>query len=581
MSTLLRSLGVELVVHVAQALALGWGAAQLMRRLHLHWTWSLAAIGIIAVLPGLFGRWALLLSLASLCAALSGRSAHDADLRAGGDLGRTAAERYSPLDAIAALWRIVSLRIRASEAARARRQSAAAAASSSSKSSLSASEVAAANSRLVGRSATMWCRNGRLAVGCTRSRRTVSIPFADSSGGRHTLVVGATGKGKTVSETWIAARAVEAGLGAIVVDPKGDTRMREQLRLAAETAGRPFLEWTPSGPMIYNPFASGSPTSIADRALAGERFTEPHYLRQAQRYLGHVAGVLRTAGETVSLRTLVECLDPSRLEALVRMLPDDQASATYEYLDGLTARQREGLTGVRDRLAIMADSDAGQWLDPASGEAPVFDVLGAVRERAVAFFSLQADRWPLLAQMLGAAILQDLLAAASVLQSSPIPTVVVFDELSSLQPERLADVCAKARGAGFNLVLGTQELSDLRLPGREHLLEQVLGTLSSVIAHCQVVPDSIELLARVGGSCGAWSGSQRSDGQWTSTRTSQTVLDPEQLRGLPAGWAAVIELGEHAGARIARIFPSLDVIHAKGATPCPTRTSTASSSSGD
>jgi Type IV secretion-system coupling protein DNA-binding domain len=412
-------------------------------------------------------------------------------------------------------------------------------------------------------------------------RETVVIPFADMSGGRHTLVVGATGKGKTVTETWIAARAVEAGLGAIVVDPKGDPRMREQLRLAAEKAGRPFREWTPSGPSVYNPFASGSPTSIADRALAGERFTEPHYLRQAQRYLGHVAGVLRAAGETVSLRALVEHLDPARLESLARTLPEERASATYEYLDALTGRQREGLTGVRDRLAIMADSDAGQWLDPGSSDAPAFDLLAAVRERAVAFFSLQADRWPLLAQMLGAAIVQDLLAAAATLQGSPIPTVVVLDELSSLQPERLADVCAKARGAGFNVMLGTQELSDLRLPGRERLLEQVLGTLSSVIAHCQVVPDSIELLTRAGGARGAWSGSRRSDGQWTSTRTSEPVLDPEQLRSLPAGWAAVIELGEHAGARIARIFSSSDSTHEKGATPCPTPTSTASSSSGD
>jgi len=32
---------------------------------------------------------------------------------------------------------------------------------------------------------------------------------------------------------------------------------------------------------------TGSETEIADKALSGETFTEPHYLRQAQRYLGH------------------------------------------------------------------------------------------------------------------------------------------------------------------------------------------------------------------------------------------------------------------------------------------------------
>jgi helicase HerA-like protein/type IV secretory system conjugative DNA transfer VirD4/TraG family protein len=545
-SALLRSLGVDLVAHVAQALALGWGIAQLMRRFHLHWTWSLVLLGVIVVLPGLFGSWALVLALASLCAALSGRSAHDADLRTGGDLGRIAAERYSPLDAVAALWRMVSLKLRARQAAAAQAPNVQA----------PAGPAAVTGSPSRDPQASFWHRNGRLAVGRTRTGKVLGIPFADSTGGRHALVVGATGKGKTVTETWIATRAVEAGLGAIVIDPKGDPRMREQLRLAAQAAGRPFVEWTPSGPTVYNPFASGSPTSIADRALAGERFTEPHYLRQAQRYLGYAAGALRAAGQTISLRTLVEHLDPPRLESLARTLPDEQARTTYEYLDALTARQREGLTGVRDRLAIIADSDVGPWLDPSTCGAPAFDLLGAVRKRAVAFFSLHADQWPLLAQMLGAAIVQDLLAALSALQERPIPTVVVCDELSSLGAERLADVCAKARGAGFNVVLGTQELSDLRLPGRERLLEQVLGTLSCLIAHCQVVPESIDLLVRLGGTRGAWSGSRRSDGRWTSTRTSETVLDPEQLRSLPAGAAAVIELGEHAGAHFAQMFSS-------------------------
>jgi hypothetical protein len=51
--------------------------------------------------------------------------------------------------------------------------------------------------------------------------------------------------------------------------------------------GVAFLEWTPDGPLPYNPYAHGSDTEIADKALAGELVTEPHYLRQAQRYLGH------------------------------------------------------------------------------------------------------------------------------------------------------------------------------------------------------------------------------------------------------------------------------------------------------
>src|SRR5207245_6475799 len=129
------------------------------------------------------------------------------------------------------------------------------------------------------------------------------------AGGTHTLVLGATGSGKTVTQSWIAARAIERGMGAIVIDPKGDGGLREAMRAAAGSRSSAFVEWGPDGPPAYNPYARGTDTEIADKALAGERFTEPHYLRQAQRYLGHVVRALRAARLEVSLGSLVEALD--------------------------------------------------------------------------------------------------------------------------------------------------------------------------------------------------------------------------------------------------------------------------------
>ena len=138
-----------------------------------------------------------------------------------------------------------------------------------------------------------WFRGEKLILGCEQSGSAVSIPLGGVTGGTHTLVVGATGSGKTITQTWIAVRAIERGMGAVVIDPKGDRGMRGEVRRAAEAAGRPFIEWTPEGSAVYNPYARGSDTEIADKVLAGELFTEPHYLRQAQRYLGHVVRVLR------------------------------------------------------------------------------------------------------------------------------------------------------------------------------------------------------------------------------------------------------------------------------------------------
>jgi conjugal transfer pilus assembly protein TraD len=371
------------------------------------------------------------------------------------------------------------------------------------------------------------------------------------------LIVGSTGSGKTVTEAWIATRAIDAGLSAVVVDPKGDARMRGHLASAAHHAGRQFFEWTPWGPSVYNPFGHGSASEIADKALAGERFTEPHYQRQAQRYLGHVVRALRGAGIDVSLPALVQQLDPARLEVLSRSLPEPHAKATYDYLDSLTGRQRADLGGVRDRLAIMAESDVAAWLDPTTPGAQTFDLLSAIEQRAVVYFALQADAWPLLAQMLGVAIVQDLQTTMASLQRTPIATLVVIDEFAAVAAERVVHLFGRARSAGINLLLGTQELSDLRLDGHKQLLEQVLGNLSSLVVHRQVVPESAELIARLAGSRGAWRSSQSSDGRWTRTRSNAPLLAPEDVRGLSPGRAAVIEMANNASPRIVEVFSSI------------------------
>ena len=177
---------------------------------------------------------------------------------------------------------------------------------------------------------------------------------------------------------------------------------------------------------------------------------------------------------------------------------------------------------MRDRLAILAESDVGPWLDPQTAGASRFDLLEAVRSRAVVYFSLESDSRPLLTQMLGAAIVQDLQTTVAALQKGPVPTLVVIDEFSAVAADQVVRLFGRARSAGFSLLLGTQELSDLRPPGRERLLEQVMGNLSVLIAHRQVVPSSAEMIASVAGTRGAWKVSRHSDGRTTRTRTSET-----------------------------------------------------------
>jgi type IV secretory pathway TraG/TraD family ATPase VirD4 len=298
-------------------LAAGALLARLMRAQGVHWAWAAIASPAIYLLHAeLYGLGSMLL-FAALAATWHARRWHRSDLDAGADLAEAAARRRSPAQSVAVAGRA----------------------------------LVAGHNRFA-RSA--WTRTGELVIGVDERGRAVPIPFGGTRGGTHTLLVGATGSGKTVTQAAMTTRAIERGMGAIVLDPKGDAAMRAALVASARRAQRPFLEWTPEGPSAYNPFARGSDTEIADKALAGERFTEPHYLRQAQRFLGHVVRALRAGGVEIDLSQIVRHLDPAELELLARDLPEELADRAHAYLDSLTTRQLTDLAGVRDRLSILA-----------------------------------------------------------------------------------------------------------------------------------------------------------------------------------------------------------------------------------
>jgi hypothetical protein len=504
------------VVHLLLGLVLGTLAARIVRRHELHWSWAAVALAIMVALgPHLEGA-GLTILLAALCATLRGRRWHREDFAAGLDLADRAALRRSPADMLSVYTRLL-------------------------------------RTRLLDKFGRAAERGDAMLLGRDEHRRDVLVPIASAGAGMHTLVVGATGSGKTVTQTVMAVAAIERGMGVIVVDPKGDAGMRDRLRRGAAVAGRPFIEWTPEGNCVYNPYSSGGESEIADKALAGERFTEPHYLRQAQRYLGHAVRALRMSGTEISLREIVAQLDPDRLELLARKLDEPVASSTFAYLDSLTARQRVDLAGVRDRLAILVESDVAPWLDPLTVGGQRLSLPEAVTSRAVVYFRLDSDSRPLLAQMIGAAIVSDLQTTVAALQGRSIPTAVVIDEFSAVAAEQVVRLFGRARSAGFSLVLGTQEISDLRLPGRERLLEQVMGNLSMLVVHRQVVPASAELVAGVAGSEGAWKLSRHSDGRTTRTRTWRPSLESSRILGLEVGSAAVLVLGGGAPVRITRV----------------------------
>jgi len=147
--------------------------------------------------------------------------------------------------------------------------------------------------------------------------------------------------------------------------------------------------------------------------------------------------------------------------------------------------------------------------------------------------------------MLAAAIVSDLITLIAHQQPHPVPTVVMIDEFSAIAAEQVARLFGRARSAGVSLILGTQELADLKSTGDGALREQTLGNVETVIAHRQNVPESAELIAAMAGTRPAWITTQQTDEGLIGTGTSGrgTRRRGCRIKQPPTGKAVVITPG--------------------------------------
>ena len=337
-------------LHVALGVLLGWCVARLMRSHQLSWTWAAAALPVWLIARPLFGGLGLMLGAAALRAASRGRRWRREDTEMG------------------ATWRRSSVAFRG-------------------RWTLCVPSRPGYRTAYVhqGRS---WFQGNELAIGKQPDGSLVRIPLGDEAGGTHTFVVGATRSGKTNTMTWIAVRAIEHGMGAIWSTP------RAMMPCAATSAGRrrPLACRSSNGPLRAT--ASTTHTLAVARRSRRQAAGWRALVRAALPASGTAlhrpqVPAMRQADVVMSLANIVRYLIPNELEALVRHLSGDRIQKVKDYLRSLTQAQRNGLSGVRDRLAIMAESDVGPWLDPETPDAEQIDLLETVKAHAVVYFNLK------------------------------------------------------------------------------------------------------------------------------------------------------------------------------------------------
>lgn len=253
---------------------------------------------------------------------------------------------------------------------------------------------------------------------------------------------------------------------------------------------------------------------------------------------------------------------------MLRDLPRPLAERVQDYLAELTPDQLSAVKGLRTRLALMAESAAGPFLEPARGGSSQIDLRAALSGDPVVVFSLNSSRYPGLASQLGTMVIQDLVSATGERQSatqgrSPPHALIGIDEFSALGADHVVHLVARGREPGLSVVLATQEFADMERAARG-LRDQLVGNAAVKIIHRQDVPDSALLAAQLVGTHQVWERTIQTGGgllgrydtrRGTRRLVERFVIDPNQIKRLTTGEAIVITKQPTAETRAMRVRP--------------------------
>lgn len=333
-----------------------------------------------------------------------------------------------------------------------------------------------------------------------------NIILSDKAANQHTLILGTTGSGKTVTVCNIVESAINRSIPVIYIDGKGDDRLGKQVVAYANQHDRASSLFSMHEEGInYNPLATGGFTSKKDRIIELREWSEEHYKKLSEGYLQAVFKVMEACDIPCNIVSLAAHLDLKQLKALVR---ENEATIpnAQKLMDELNQQEQasKSIESLIAEIRNFSASEIGHLFDVAE-DRPVLSLDSVLEQKGVAYFSLPALEFPSMAKTLGRLIINDLKATVAKRWSKGLltPVYVIFDEFSVFAGEQVLNVINMGRGAGIHAVLCTQSLSDIasaRNNNASHFVNQVVGNCNNFILHRQNSPQDAEMLAGVIGT---------------------------------------------------------------------------------
>ncbi|MGX5733040.1 type IV secretory system conjugative DNA transfer family protein [Bosea thiooxidans] len=390
-------------------------------------------------------------------------------------------------------------------------------------------------------------------------RTGAAVSVSDSDLGKHTLVVGTTGAGKTTGLLNLIEGS--AGMGIVIVDGKGDIDVARRVIAAAKSRGQKTYLFDATGQdksAIYNPLADGDFTSLADRIITMREWTEPHYRTLAEGFAQTAFKVLQSYGMRVDLLSAATNLDTKYLINLLRRV-GNSGNKYKNLLAEITAQRdaEEHIEGLRADLRNLANSVFAPLFDTQGSrpkKTPVIELVRARTEGALVYFCLPALRYPAQAAKLGRLIVNDIKYAAS---TSQRPWRIVLDEFSVFAGPQVLNIINMGRSNGLSAILATQSLADIAVGAEKDgrsFTDQVIGSINTFIAYRLNSAADCELIASVAGTeeqveFTAQTVNGSGTGAASARHTRSFKVHPDTIRDLDVGDAIYVNKNSKSAAR--------------------------------
>ncbi|BDT05203.1 type IV secretory system conjugative DNA transfer family protein [Spiroplasma ixodetis] len=297
---------------------------------------------------------------------------------------------------------------------------------------------------------------------------------------QHTLLIGATGSGKTTTALSIINQLVyKLNQTVIIIDGKGDSDLINKVKSIDNNA---FI-WTINGDNQYNPFASKSHIILADKIMSLFDFTEPHYQAIAHSYLLILLETLVSNKIEMTLSNIIKYFSKENLINLI-----DSNDQNYDYL---TTFKNDDIQGLENRLNVY-----NEQLNQSIGLKNDFSSI--VKNHKVILFSLNSLDYPQLASNIGKLLIQDLKEFASIKPGNQHINIIL-DEFNVFASDSIINLINKTRSFNYQCFLCFQTINDLKTDNKD-LTDTIFGNTANIIAHNVKDPNSAEYLAKVFGT---------------------------------------------------------------------------------